>query len=290
MRERSLDEFQSIFEQASIPVLDIEEVALTRVGAILKDDQLDTSILDLASYLKARFDSEIQVHWPAAIDAARLRDAARKRGLELADEPFASTAELVGQVSIGRSQLVLLPEPRDETARVVDLDLLVTGTAPPILIVRRPIGEPEAVFARILHGLTGSFQQTQNFSYSFTLAGDGGRLVLLHIIDDDEIQDVRGVLQVSPEIADETGEKLLRNLAHHGERYLKAVVAASRNRPFDVTYRLAVGDIITTVKEELIRGDYGLLVVGSHYEGHSHLAADDYQLMHQVRDIPVLAL
>ena len=164
------------------------------------------------------------------------------------------------------------------------------GTAPPILIVRQEIEDPAALFNSILHSLTGNFQQTRNFSYSFTLAGDGGRLMLLHVIDDDEVQDVRGALQVSPDIADRSGEALLENLARHGERYLKAVVAASRDRSFDVSYRLAVSDIITTVRQELATQRYGLLVVGSHQEGHSYVAADDYQLMHQVRDIPVLAL
>jgi len=110
------------------------------------------------------------------------------------------------------------------------------------------------------------------------------------VIDDNELEDVRDALQVSPDIAEESGEELLRNLAQHAERYLKAVVAAGLKRPFDVTYRLAVGDVIDVVRAELDVGDYGLLVVGKHQEGYSNVSADDYQLMHQVRDIPVLAL
>ena len=162
--------------------------------------------------------------------------------------------------------------------------------APPILLVGSAIGDPAAVFHKILHSLTGNFQQTQNFAYSFTLAEDDGRLLLLHTIDEGEVQDVREALQVAPDIAAETGEALLQTVAHHGERYLKAVVAAARELPFDVSYRLAVGEIVPTVREELARGNYGLLVIGSHHEGHSHVTADDYQLMRQVRDIPVLAL
>ncbi len=50
MRDRSLDEFESIFEQASIPVLDIEDVAITRVGVMVKGQALDAVVLKLAAH------------------------------------------------------------------------------------------------------------------------------------------------------------------------------------------------------------------------------------------------
>lgn len=304
MRDRSIDEFESLFERASIPVLDIRDVPITRICAVIKNDVLDDSILSLARYLKERFDATVNVLHPSGVDTGSLRDAARKDGFAWSDDPFSSTAELVGQISIGKSQLVLLPEPKDESARsskptlptskpalpVVDLDAVVTGTTPPILTVRSPISDPQAVFGNILHGLTGNFRQTQNFAYSFTLAEDHGRLTLLHAIEDSDVQDVRDTLQLSPDIAESAGDDLVEALTHHGERYLKAVVAAARERPFDVSYRLAVGEIVALVQGELKRGDYHLLVVGSHTDGHSHVSSDDYQLLHQVRDIPVLAL
>ncbi|MCH7873051.1 MAG: hypothetical protein IID33_15250 [Planctomycetes bacterium] len=304
MRDRSIDEFESLFERASIPVLDIRELPITRVCAVIKDDALDDSVFALAAYLEDRFSATVSVLHPDGVDTARLHDAAKEKGFDWSNEPFGSTAELVGQISIGKSQLVLLPEltvgkptSSDEAARssqpalpVVDLDAVVTGTTPPILTVRSPISDPRVVFGNILHGLTGNFRQTQNFAYSFTLAEDHGRLSLLHAIEDSEVQDVRDTLQLSPDITESTGNDLVEALTHHGERYLKAVVAAARKRPFDVGYQLAVGEIVPLVKAELKRGDYGLLVVGSHTDGHSHVSANDYQLLHQVWDIPVLAL
>ena len=289
MRERSLDEFESIFEQAAIPVLHIENVELTRISAVVKGDPLDDSILKLASYLATRFGSEVHVHWLARTSTDEALEDARRQGLSPADHPFASTAELVGKVSIARSRLVLLPEPAPEGARVIDLDHLVQGAAPPVLLLRNPVGEPRALFRKILHSLTGNFRQTQNFAYSFTLAEEDATLLLLHAIDVSELKDIRDALRISPG-ADQTGDELLKSLAHQGERFLKAVVAASRKQPFEVRYRIAVGNVVPTVGHELERGDYGLLVVGSHREGHSHIAASDYQLMHTVRDIPVLAL
>ena len=44
-------------------------------------------------------------------------------------------------------------------------------------------------------------------------------------------------------------EDLLDRMAHHGERYLKGVVASIRETHYDVTYALAVGDIRTTTSK-----------------------------------------
>jgi hypothetical protein len=288
MRERALDEFESIFERASIPVLDIRELDLKRVSTVLSGGELDESVLTLAGYLKSRFGAEIQLHWPAELESAAVKTKAGAHQFGLASGPFASTAELVGQVGIGRGQLVLLSNREQEHA--LDVDALVQGTQPPILFVRSKVPDPAGVFRNILHSLTGNFQQTQNFSYSFTLVDEHGRILLLHAIDAEEIQDVREALQVSPEVAQKSRRELLDALTHHGERYLKGVVAASRKMPYEVSYSLTVGDVVPAVQAELARGDYGLLVVGNHEEGHSRITADDYQLMHLVRDVPVLAL
>jgi hypothetical protein len=283
MRDDSLDEFEAIFEQASIPVFDIEEVVLARVSIVLSGAAIDASLLKLGAYMKKRFGSEIRVHLAASAgDSLTLDD-----GYAVDLQRFTSTAELVGQISIGRGQLVLLSDTNDSS---FDLDTIVEGTSPPVLIVRSPLDDPATLFRGICHSLTGNFRQSKNFSYSFALAEDGSHLELLHVIDESEVEDVRDALLISPDIAEGTGESLLENLRHHGERYLKGVVAASRSCPFDVSYRLAVGDLVDEVRGALARGDFGLLVVGVHHEGHSHITAVEYQLMHQIRDIAVLAL
>jgi hypothetical protein len=289
MRERSLDQFESIFERASIPVLDIQELDLKRIAAVLRGGELDESVLRLARYLGGRFEADVRLHWSAAVNADQLAGQAEAGEFARASGPFGSTAELVGQISIGRSQLVLLADPHD-TSPAVDIDALVQGTAPPILLIRRPLERPQAALQRVLHSLTGNFQQTQNFAHSFALVEDGGAIVLLHTIDQTELHQVRDALRVSPDIGTAGGEELLQSLTRRGERYLKAVVAASREFPYDVSYRLAVGEVRATVEQELAAGDYGLLVVGRHQEGYSHVEAEDYQLMHQVRHVPVLAL
>lgn len=290
MRERAIDQFESIFERASIPVLDIREVALRRVSLVLKGDPLDESILKLADYLRLRFEATVCVHWPGTLAPRDASAVEEKYGFTRAAGPFESTPALIGQIALAHSRLVLIPEPRDEAARVVAQDALVEGTAAPVLLVRQPIEQPREVFRSILHSLSGNFQQTENFSYSFALVEEQGTLRLVHAIDRAEITAVREALRVSPDVSNEDEREILAELARHGERYLKAVVAASQKRPYEVTYQLKLGEVVAAVQEELAAGSYGLLVVGHHAEGHSRITAADYQLMQLVRDVPVLAL
>jgi len=290
MRERSIDEFEALFEQAAIPVLHVERVAPRRVGIVLHGDGLDASAAALGRYLQHRFGCELMVHYPNNAPRGPIEPSVAPLDAAWHDAGFSSTAELVGQVSIDQAQLLIVPQAKEHAGAFVELDAVVQGTAPPVIVFREPIDEPAAVFENILHCLTGNFRQTRNFSYSFTLIGNDGRLKLLHIIDDDEVSDVRESLRLTPEIDHESRSEVLNELARHGERYLRSVVAAGQNLPFDVTYALVVGDIVDTVRKELDRSAYSLLVVGAHQEGHSSITAVDYQLMHQVTNIPVLAL
>jgi hypothetical protein len=114
--------------------------------------------------------------------------------------------------------------------------------------------------------------------------------VLLHTIDESDLDELRDTLKVSPEISPERGDALLNNLVQHAERYLRGMVAASRDEPYGVSYRLAIGEVLPVVQHELAEGGYSLLVIGCHDEGRSNVEAEEYQLMHVIRDIPVLAL
>lgn len=290
MREKSFDEFESLFERSSIPVLDIRDVPIRRVSLVLHGTPLDESVIAVAGQLRDRFAPEFDLHRRDSPEALAAVESAKAAGIDGDEHVFAGTAELVGQVSIERSQLVLFPVPEVEDLRLIDLAAFIRGAAPPILIIRRPIPDAGKVFSRILHSLTGNFQQKQNFAYSFTLASDGAELLLLHTIDRDDIQDVREALQLSAAVESESADEVLEQMAHHGERHLKGVVAAATSRPFNVSYRLAVNRVVDEVMAELRRGDYSMLVVGAHLEGHSHVNAADYELVYSVQDVPVLAL
>jgi hypothetical protein len=287
MREESIEEFESIFEQASIPVLKIEHVVPQRMSVVLTDGALDQSLIGVAAALQKRFQPETTVYSYKG-EAGESAGSLVGDGVSVDSDPVKTTAELVGRISIARSQLVLLALSKE--GQYPDIDHIVQGTSPPVLIIREPVAEPGKVFHRILHSLSGNFQQSKHFSYSFSLAQSGGSLTLLHTIEQDEILDVRDAMMVSPKTSEATARELIQQLEHHGERYLKAVTQAARDEPFHVAYRLEVGEIVPSVLATIENESFSLLVVGHHEAGHSRISAVDYQLMHLVKSIPVLAL
>ena len=289
MKERAIDQFEALFERASIPVLDIDEIRLRRLSLVLADNELDASLIALAKLLRERFQLVVHVHWPRELASCPIESRASLECVP-AVTGFESAAALIGQIALVHSQLVLLADAELGGTQPGRLDELVAGTAPPVMVLRQPVEKAAAVFANILHSLSGNFRQTSNFAYSFTLVDDRGRLRLLHVVDQADVTAVREALQVAGDVSNDDEREVLERLTHHGERYLKAVVAASRDLPYEVSYCLRRGEIVAVTQQELTAGDYGLLVVGHHEEGHSHITAADYQLMHLVRNVPVLAL
>lgn len=290
MRDRSIDEFESIFEKASIPVFEIPDVEIKNISAVLKGDPLDGAAIALAEYLKDRFAAEVLLHWSHRADRREVMALAERYEFQPAAQAFADTRQLIGQVDQADSHIVLLPEPSREEDRLLDLDPLVEELEPPVMILRSQIENPRQCFARVLRVLTGKFQHTRNFSYAFALTEPKGLLELLHTVHEEEIADVRGALSVSPEVPDEVGEDLLQEIARQGERYLKGVALSGKAQPFEIRYRVLVGHVLDLVQKEVELGNYGMVIVGRHREGKSHVEADVYQLMHLVRSVPVLAI
>jgi hypothetical protein len=289
VRDRSLGEFESIFERASIPVLEIPEVPLKRVSVCLSAGMLDGSLLTLANYFKQRFDSEIMLHWSSAVEDDEAQAVASREMLQQAGGAFGSLNELIEQIVVAETELIIVAS-GEQGLEPENLDRLVSELGPPVLMVPCAIEDPQQTFRSALHSLTGSFQQRKNFAFSFRLVELGGRLLLLHTISDTEVDDVRESLRVAPRVSQEEAAELLLAMGHHGERYLKAIVSASSELDCDVTYRISLGNPVELVRSELECRPYGLLVVGCHRQGASHVAADVYQLMHTVTRVPVLAL
>ncbi|RMF83748.1 MAG: hypothetical protein D6744_04140, partial [Planctomycetota bacterium] len=105
MRDRAIDEFEAVFERSAIPVLDIQPLRLERLSVVWSGDPLDDSARRIANCLEARFGAQTRWHAPVELDPAA------QVNMPSECERFHSTAELVGQLTLARSQLVLLPEP-----------------------------------------------------------------------------------------------------------------------------------------------------------------------------------
>lgn len=290
MFENSIDEFESFFERASIPVFDIPHIELKNLAVVLDGSSVDAAIGAIARYLVDRFGAQAWIYPETGVDPAHAKWVGEHFGLGPIDTRHESPADLAAHLNSQPCGLVLLSESGGDDRDAAMLDELVAGARAPVLIVRGPVADPQSLFTNVLHSLTGNLEAIENLAYSFTLVEDSGTLMLLHTVNDDELNEVRDTLRVSKEISAEKGDAFLENLKKHAERYLKGVVASSREEPYTVSYHLRVGDVIESVEREIRMDHSHLLVVGTHHEGGSHISALEYQLMHRVRTIPVLAL
>ncbi|MCH7960396.1 MAG: hypothetical protein IID08_09700 [Candidatus Hydrogenedentes bacterium] len=290
MYESSIDEFEALFERASIPVFDLPHVALKSIAFIPDGSDVDRSCVALLSSLKDRFGAEVQVYRDPCVDSEYTATLATEHSFKVAGESSSTSAALAVALNDGGHDLVVLTGTGTTERDVAMLDELVQHAYAPVLVVRTPIETPKAVFTKVLHSLTGNLESINHLAYSFSLVEDGGALMLLHTVEHRELDDLRDTLRVSKEVTARDGEALLEDLKHHAERYLKGVVASARDEPYAVDYHLRIGDAITAVERELRIGHSTLLVVGTHLEGSSHVDALEYQLMHRVSAIPVLAL
>ncbi|MCH7958809.1 MAG: hypothetical protein IID08_01670 [Candidatus Hydrogenedentes bacterium] len=290
MYESSIDEFEALFERASIPVFDLPHVALKSIAFVPDGSDVDRSCVALLGSLKNRFDAEVQVYRDPCVDPEYTAALATAHSFKVAGESYLTPKELTAALNKGGHDLILLTESDTSESHAATLDELVQHAHVPVLVVRTPIEAPEDVFTKVLHSMTGNLESINHLAYSFSLVEDGGALMLLHTVEHTELEDLRDTLRVSKEVAARDGEALLEDLKHHAERYLKGVVASARDEPYAVDYHLRIGDAITAVERELRIGHSTLLVVGTHHEGSSHVDALEYQLMHRVSAIPVLAL
>ena len=109
MRQRSLHEFESLFERASIPVLDIEPVKIGRIAVVCEGATLDGSALETGDYLKRRFAAEGALLWSSDWDDESALSVASRKEFQPASEAFTSTEELVSQIGSTGAKLVVLP-------------------------------------------------------------------------------------------------------------------------------------------------------------------------------------
>jgi len=287
VRDHSIEEFESLFSKASIPIFDIPKIEFRRVALILTGASLDAVVLQAGKYLHGRFGAAFSVHWKEAVDADMIESISQRPAFTLEPHPFTTETSLIQQVASSVCQLVVFPFDVNDASPVVSATRLIEDLAPPVLLMTSPFRE----FTKTLHCLTvGDIENIRNFAYSFNLVETNGELLLLHVIEESDIEQVAQALQVSPKISEKGGDELLRNLKEHAEQYLKGMVASRRDHCYEVNYRLAVGGVLPEVQSGLRSGDFGLLIIGSHREGRSHVDADEYQLMHLIKDIPILAL
>ena len=269
-------------------MFDVEPLQLRHIAAVASGGELDESVLAISGQLRKRFDCRAILHRHNSVSQGEASRLASEHFHGLTSESFRDARRLAEDLNRDACQLVVLP--LGEAAAGVDLDELVRHSSAPVLIVRRPVADPLAIFDSVLHVMTGDLARIANMGYSFGLVNSGGRLTLQHSISEAELEDTRRLIKGERDEGSENPAQLVSELQRYAERYLEGIVEAHRSEPYAVSYRLAVGDALERARQGIAECHASLLITGTHLRGESFVDAEEYRLMHSVSEIPVLAL
>lgn len=299
MKDRDLDEFGSLFERSVIPTIEVSRIAIPEIVVMADFSDRTPSCSALAAELSARFGSRVSARFLLHHqDEARLEEAEKilqsidavERKVILGD-PMEHLVEIAEEE---RPSLIISPaslrayddEEDCATGRFVEALLVTTET--PVLLVRGPIeGSP---FGDILAKVPGGrHEMIVEFSFAFALCTPGGAIRLLHVIEEERLQRLAGILEVTPEIDTETGAQDLRAaIETRMDHLLKGAIRTAENESFSVDAVIRVGDPAEIVPEEA--SGRKLLIVASHGSRGEFLESRAFQIMKLIPGIPVLAL
>ena len=273
MKERDLDEFESLFQRAIIPTIEVSKIVLPEI-VVLADGSATAAACDgIAEHLRQRFGSRVE-----------------KNDIREWSDPLAQIRRITGK---GKPSLVIAPAPlrlRDDEDHVVGemVDALLVATSIPTLLVR---GTPDAsLFERILAKIPGGRHELiEQFSVAFALCTAGGTIRLLHIVNERDLARLARVLEVTPEIDTAAGSEDLRTaIETRMDHLLRGAIRAAEGAPFRVESAIEVGDPLEIVPRQA--RDFSLLIVGSQSSHEEFLATRAYELIRRLPDMSVLAL
>jgi len=248
-----IDEFESLFRRAIIPRIEVSEIRLPRL-LLLAEGALAGACEEVAARLAERFGSEI----------AR-----------------AGAATLKSDIEQKRPSAIIAPE--DEHT-----DGLLIATPLPTFILRHE--RVDDIFRRIVAKIPGGRTELiEQFSLAFALCDPGGSVTLLHVLDEDRIEELAAVLEITPGIDTTQGRReLLASAKARMDHLLRGAVRTAEGRDFRVEADLRVGDPFAIVPEAA--RDCSLLLLGSQKDHTDFLESRAYAHMKRTPGVHVLAL
>lgn len=251
MRERELDEFQSVFQRSIIPTIEVEKIEIRKILVL-------AGVPERMERCKAI--------------AARFRAPVVERRV---DDP----ERLASMIEQERPSLVIAP------GLGSFIDELLVATPVPTLILRGPCGED--MFRRILAKIPGGRHDLiEQFSFAFALCPPGGTIRLLHVVEAEQLERLAEVLEITPEV--DTHADLLSAVKVRMDHLLRGAIRTAEGAAFTVESAIEVGDPFEIVPEQA--RDFSLLILGSQAQHDAFLQSRAYALMQRVPDLPVLAL
>jgi hypothetical protein len=285
MKERDIDEFESLFQRAIIPTIEVSRIAIPDIVVLADGSATADACARIAQHLRGRFRSRVCVHYlrnPGDLPADDHR--------VVEGDPLKHLRHITDEE---KPALIIAPAPLhledSEDPGLGDLvDALLVATAIPTLLVR---GTPdESIFQRILAKIPGGRHDLiEQFSVAFALCGAGGTIRLLHIVNEHDVQRLANVLEITPEIDTAEGtEELLHAIETRMDHLLRGAIRAAEDAPFRVESDIEVGDPFVIVPEQA--KDFSLLIVGSQSSHEEFLSSRAYELIRRLPDVTVLAL
>jgi len=262
VKERDLDEFASIFRRAVIPTIEVEKIRIDTILLLLDGGERTEPCTLVAQRLAERFGASVATH--------------------TVDDPDAPEKELAGIIEAEDPSLIIAPEPFHH------VDELLVASPLPTLLIRND--DVETIFSRIVAKIPGGRHELiEQFSIAFALCSVGGEVRLLHVLEEQRLEELARLLELTPSIDSEQGHAdLLAAADARMDHLLRGAVRTAKDAPFEVEADLRMGDPFEIVPE--VAKDASLLILGSHESHTEFLESRAYALMRATPGVHVLAL
>lgn len=314
MDESALNEFESLFEAAVRPTVELQPVRWSRVVVALDGSERGEAAVAVAVAIAKRFAA------PAFFLATRallegVDEATLQAKLDEGVAAAKAQAEAAGVVADGAARigapgevilaeerreptsLLVVPTPHggqtpDQTTLGSTVDHLLKASDVPTLLIKAPLAAPAGLFQRILAYIPGGFTVGPHFSIPFALTEPGGTLELMHVVDADEVRKYAAAFDITPD--DDTEERqaatMIRGLEEKMTALLEAAVGEVRDEPFTCRSLVGEGNPIQRVALRLLNEHVTLLVVESESRPEVAVPAEAYAMIKEITGVPILAL
>ncbi len=301
VRERDLDEFNSIFKRSIIPTIEVEKIEVSTILVLADFSATSQSCVDVAQALARRFaGARVCIRFLLHEgDVAHRAEAEQALDRWNADEKSILVGDPAGSIEgmfAGKPpSMVVAPTPfrRHDPTPTSDaagafVDQLLVATPVPTLLLRGKTDE--SIFQSILAKIPGGRHELiEQFSFAFALCPPGGKVRLLHVVEAERLNELAEILEVTPGIdTDEGSAELLHAIEMRMNHLLRGALRTGKDAAFEVVADLKVGDPFKIVPAAA--ADCSMIILGSATSHTEFLDSRAYQLMKALPGLPVLAL
>jgi len=314
MKDRAIDEFESMFRNSVVPPVIIDQVPIDDVLLVASFSSVNGHALKVAMEVARRHSAKVRIVFPLIEPHEDLVDETVQAGAEL--ERLAGILNEAGmphQTHIERGEpevvldrickekrpdLVIVPSPIIPHSSLKRMKVLCAATEyllidadVPTMLIKNDRVPAAGVFAKVLMMFNGVAKDIRGFSLVFSLVDAGGSLKVLNILDQDVFDEEHEAMSKTTEMATQQASEAIQKTRRESlEKIVKKLKEVVTDRPYDVTGEFYAADPIEKTRSMIV-GDYHSLLVVRPPDGRRHaLASLAFSLAHEIDEVPVLAL